>query len=277
MTEFGDPQPVAQLLTLGDVRSQREWPDYLALGLTLDHVPDLIRMTQDEGLHWADAGSAEVWAPIHAWRALATLGAEEAVPSLVALFDRIDVYDDDWVGEDLPKALGVLGPAAILELRDYLADAAHGLWARVAASASLAQIGQRHPEARPLCVAILAGQLEDFVQLDPTLNGFIINALVDLKAVEAASVMRRAFEAEQVDFSILGDWEDVQILLGLRQERRTPHPPFDWPDLSEPAPPTQAKREPRRADKKPGRNDPCWCGSGKKYKYCHLRADREKR
>jgi uncharacterized protein YecA (UPF0149 family) len=21
--------------------------------------------------------------------------------------------------------------------------------------------------------------------------------------------------------------------------------------------------------KKPGRNDPCWCGSGKKYKKCH--------
>jgi len=24
-----------------------------------------------------------------------------------------------------------------------------------------------------------------------------------------------------------------------------------------------------------GRNDPCPCGSGKKYKHCHMRADRE--
>jgi hypothetical protein len=24
---------------------------------------------------------------------------------------------------------------------------------------------------------------------------------------------------------------------------------------------------------RPGRNDPCWCGSGKKYKKCHLDAD----
>ena len=34
--------------------------------------------------------------------------------------------------------------------------------------------------------------------------------------------------------------------------------------------------EPRSASppqEKPGRNDPCWCGSGKKYKYCHLRKD----
>jgi hypothetical protein len=27
------------------------------------------------------------------------------------------------------------------------------------------------------------------------------------------------------------------------------------------------------AKKAPGRNDPCWCGSGKKYKHCHLPAD----
>jgi hypothetical protein len=26
----------------------------------------------------------------------------------------------------------------------------------------------------------------------------------------------------------------------------------------------------------PGRNDPCWCGSGKKYKKCHLQADEER-
>lgn len=26
---------------------------------------------------------------------------------------------------------------------------------------------------------------------------------------------------------------------------------------------------------KPGRNDPCYCGSGKKYKQCHMRADQE--
>ena len=25
-----------------------------------------------------------------------------------------------------------------------------------------------------------------------------------------------------------------------------------------------------------GRNDPCWCGSGKKYKKCHLQSDSAK-
>jgi len=34
-----------------------------------------------------------------------------------------------------------------------------------------------------------------------------------------------------------------------------------------------AAPQPARVNKSPGRNDPCWCGSGKKYKHCHLRAD----
>jgi len=29
----------------------------------------------------------------------------------------------------------------------------------------------------------------------------------------------------------------------------------------------------RPQDIRLGRNDPCWCGSGKKYKKCHLEAD----
>lgn len=37
------------------------------------------------------------------------------------------------------------------------------------------------------------------------------------------------------------------------------------------------KPEPVRKDSKAelGRNDPCWCGSGKKYKHCHMRTDRK--
>jgi preprotein translocase subunit SecA len=49
------------------------------------------------------------------------------------------------------------------------------------------------------------------------------------------------------------------------------------------APQTRARRpvarqqqaaQPASSEKTPGRNDPCWCGSGKKYKHCHMRQDR---
>lgn len=35
-------------------------------------------------------------------------------------------------------------------------------------------------------------------------------------------------------------------------------------------------REEKAAVRVPGRNESCWCGSGKKYKKCHLDADMRK-
>ncbi|CAG0944383.1 partial Protein translocase subunit SecA, partial [Anaerolineae bacterium] len=38
---------------------------------------------------------------------------------------------------------------------------------------------------------------------------------------------------------------------------------------------TEPARKPVNAavGAKLGRNDPCWCGSGKKYKNCHMQSD----
>jgi len=41
--------------------------------------------------------------------------------------------------------------------------------------------------------------------------------------------------------------------------------------------PEQAESQDVRPDCDLGRNDPCWCGSGKKYKYCHMRKDQQAR
>ena len=37
------PAPVDQLLTYGDPRKLRDWPDYLQLGFTQEHIPALIQ------------------------------------------------------------------------------------------------------------------------------------------------------------------------------------------------------------------------------------------
>ncbi len=42
-----------------------------------------------------------------------------------------------------------------------------------------------------------------------------------------------------------------------------------------PQPTPSGAPSPASAPRKLGRNDPCWCGSGKKYKNCHLRQDLE--
>ncbi len=232
MMEHDYPSPVSELLALGACRRQSRWPEYLALGLGPEHVPDLIRMTLDEDLHRADSDSDLIWAPVHAWRALAQLRAEEAVEPLTHLLPRIDEHDDDWVGEELPRVFGHIGPPAIPVLADTLADGAHGLWARVAAAHGLEEIGTRHPEARSDAIDALTSTLERFADLDSTLNAFLISYLVDLDAVEAAPLMERAFQAERVELQVMGDWEDVQIELGLLEGRESPSPNAVLGDLS---------------------------------------------
>jgi hypothetical protein len=168
--------PVAQLLTLGDVRGKTAWNNYTALGLTTEHVPELVRMALDKDLHWADSESAEVWVPMHAWRALGQLRAESSIEPLLQLLDRLDDEDDDWAQTDLPKAFGMIGPAAIPGLGSFITDAEHGEWARIAAGEGLVKIVKRFPESRDRVVAILTEQLRHPDEEDRTVNAYMVYA-----------------------------------------------------------------------------------------------------
>ena len=218
------PPPVNKLLTYGDARESFNWPDYRQLGLGPEHVPDLIRMATDDDLLRADSESVEVWAPIHAWRALGQLRAEAAVEPLLTLFDTLDA--GEWILEEMPEVYARIGPAAIPALTAYLADTSHLLFSRVAASGCLQHVGAAHPEARAECVAAITRQLERFAENDPALNGDLVASLLELKAVESASVMERAFAATRVDLSVTGDWEDAQVEFGLKPMRDTPRPNY---------------------------------------------------
>ena len=77
--------PVNKLLNFGSCETIKEWPDYLTIGLGHEHIPELIRMVTDREFLWADQNSLAVWAPVHAWRALAQLRAEEAINPLIGL------------------------------------------------------------------------------------------------------------------------------------------------------------------------------------------------
>jgi hypothetical protein len=73
----------------------------------------------------------------------------------------------------------------------------------------------------------LSQQLEKYYpQQDANFNGLLIGCLVDLNAAEAAPVMEQAFAANRVDLMLQGDWEEVQIQLGLLAERITPPPDY---------------------------------------------------
>lgn len=244
--------PVDRLLTYGeaDVVEADDWPNYLELGLGPEHIPDLIRMATDEKLNEADRDSLEFWAPIHAWRALGQLRAEAAIEPLLSLFDLLD--DSEWVMEELPEVFGMIGPAALPALAAYMADRSHKKWPLINASSSVQSIATRWPEARSESVAILSKQLEQFAENDPEFNAFLILALVHLEAKEAAPLMEQAFAADRVEYFVLGDWDDVQVRLGLKsaeevEQRRSERiaetlPPSTAREMTVP----QVSSEPRR-------------------------------
>ncbi len=275
--------PVDALLSLGEPLAHDLAVDCPGLGLGREQVPELIRMAVDPELHSGPQASHIVWAPVHAWRALAALRAEEAIVPLLGLLVRMDEGVDDWLAREMPDIFALYGRPALQPAADYLADARHGEWARVTAANCVGHIGVAHPDLRMECVTRLAAQLEQCATQTENFNGLLVCDLMDLKAVEVAPVMERAFAAGRVDESICGDWEDVQIGLGLKTQREHPPKPNRLteffasaglppkPDLfDEPfaAPAIDLPPVPYVAPPKPGRNDPCPCGSGKKFKKC---------
>jgi PBS lyase HEAT-like repeat len=232
--------PVERLLTFGesDRITPDEWPDYRELGIGPEHVPELIQMATDEALNEADSESTEVWAPVHAWRALGQLRAVEAVEPLLELFDRLE--EDDWVHEELPAVFGLIGPAALPALAAYLADLSHTDSSRISAIRSMEEIGKRWPEARGEALAMLEERLERFEENEPDVNAFLVEALVELGAKEAAPLIERAFAEGYVDPLVMGDWEDVQVELGLKSaEEGAPKQISKWRESLLPSPPTE--------------------------------------
>jgi len=147
----------------------------------------------------------------------------------------------------------MIGPVAMPKLSECLFTPHEGIWAQSLVGNALVELGKRHPEVRDECVATLTRALEGFSAQDQALNAFFIGNLIDLKAVEAAPLMEKAFAANRIDLSIPGDWEDVQVQLGLLTERQTPAPHYvRLPGFSppEPSPATRTTSTPPRQDRR---------------------------
>ncbi len=218
---------VARLLKAGSVLKEINWRDYpQRYNLNEIHIPELIQMATDQETFEEESGSA-MWANIHAWRALGQLHARAAIQPLIGILFWIEDYDDDWSQSDLPEVFALIGPSSLQPLTTYLSDPENKLWARAAAADGLGRIGARYPEERDRCVKGIAATLENYSSNDDMLNAALISFLADLKAVEAAPIVEKAFKAEKVEEFFVGDWEDYQVAVGLLPARLT-EPEFAW-------------------------------------------------
>ncbi|MEX2386821.1 MAG: hypothetical protein WD534_03000 [Phycisphaeraceae bacterium] len=107
------------------------------------------------------------------------------------------------------------------------------------------EIAAAHDEQRDRVANSLAQQLEPFEQQPASLNAFLVSSLLKLKAVSAVDVIERAFAADAVDVSVVGNWNQVREELGVEGQGLVPeslasqrlHPLFPMPpaDISLPS------------------------------------------
>lgn len=223
------PAPLDALLTYGPIKLETidEWPEYLALGIGPEHIPDLVRMAKDESLRYKyfdddaypdfnEDEHPEYWAPLHAIHTLGALHAASASEPLLPLFDDATKFDDEWMAEDLPDVYSLFGPEAIPSLASYIAEPGHDDDATGYAIEALKRIATRHPDTHGEVGTILTKQLEHFAENSNEFNASLIAGLAELKVVEAAPLIERAFAADKVDIMFIGDWDEVQVQLGLQ-------------------------------------------------------------
>ncbi len=219
--------PVTQLFDLENPDQIKDWSFYLTLGITIQHLPELSRMAIDRLLINSEEGET-FFAVIHAWRTLAVLETPEAIAPLIQVFQRLRPNEDywDWFGTELPNAFARIGPGTMPELARVLADTKYNSIVRQHVTEAITKIYEQHPETRSECIAVLMAQLQHFTKNDPELNAHLVTALAaDFKAVEAAPLIEKAYAVGRVNEDFIGDWEDAQVYLGLKEKRESPARP----------------------------------------------------
>ncbi|TWU29924.1 DUF1186 domain-containing protein [Bythopirellula polymerisocia] len=153
--------------------------------------------------------------PVTAWRTLADLKSAAAVQPLIDMLCELDDEFDDWVSEELPHVFGKIGEPAIEPLVLVAQDAGTQEFVRSIAVRGLRCVAKYHEEARNQITAYLTEMMADSTEDSIQFNTTVLVELVDLRAVDAAEAIERAFANDFLDIGMMGKWEDVRQALGV--------------------------------------------------------------
>lgn len=285
------PEPYDILLKLGRADDETVYieiaSDVRAGGLEAG-IAQLVQIALDEsytsymGKNFEFLDDPRIHTRVHAVRTLVQL-SEAAAPAIEPLLPLIDA-EDDWLREEMPLFYAAVGSAAIEPITRLLMNADLDLWVRSGAGDALAEMAEQRPELRPQILPLLEQALLTAGDED-TLAGYIITNLLDIGARESLPLIEQAFSEERVDLSVVqlpdvqehfelpvtAEWVDIRWTQddGLDAENE-----YDEEietgemGLAPPDAPEEPAQTPFVAGPKVGRNEPCPCGSGKKYKKC---------
>ena len=138
-------------------------------------------------------------------------------------------------------------------------------------------IAHQNPDKKDKIKAFLSKLLED--TNDPTFAAFMIDELLSFKDESLLPQVRKAFEDGRIDTDVISR-HNVNWVFNLPEEEqnnfkfmKSPLEHFSRGSISYLRKISYPEKETpkKKTKKKIGRNDPCPCGSGKKYKKCCMK------
>jgi preprotein translocase subunit SecA len=190
-----------------------------------------------------------------------------------------DVHPDDWDLEGLVERVAALIPAAAdldpESLRGLRADEIEERLVALGEEAYERKEAELGPEVMREIERLVLLQTIDRKWIDHLHNMDALREGIGLRAYAQTSPLieyqREGYDLFQQTLAAIQE-ETVRVLLRVQvtpEERPVARPVARPAPAREPA--GVGARAAAVAGPKLGRNDPCWCGSGKKYKKCHGR------
>ena len=240
-------------------------------------VPALITVVEDRSLAESEAPGCG-YVPLHAVDLLVELKVSAAIPALLAhvqeyewqslLFNRAVFALKSFGGAAYGPILEALRTNDDPEIEPVLVEILAGLGRRDGELYEiLAEFARRHPEQGAMALADygdaravpLLHELHDGLEVTGDADGVWWSDQPIIEIAGAIGDLGGTLSAAQR--------EKLKLAKGRRREQGTAMRAQVERALGELSSGPQAGRL--------GRNDPCWCGIGRKYKKCHLHLDRE--
>ena len=251
-------------------------------------VPDLIAILEEA---LTDGEIDHGWTPAHAAKLLGMLGDVQAVPVLLRIleqYEAIDAYHQE--AADALVMLDQLAIDACLEV--YPTTNNEDMRAGIASVLSrCATKDERSYQT-----------LLNFFEQSPELGAIYLAEYGDSRAIPALSQMFDAFPVHEQDDSVVCNHVFVELRGAIEElggqltaaqrakadradasrrrfaaqmQEALKHIAAQQPHIEQaPSIPSESGGFAISKQRKIGRNEPCWCGSGKKYKKCHLNLER---
>ena len=238
-------------------------------------LPYLRRIVLDELNYQRE--DEEFWGVVHAVHLLGILEDKEGIEALFSALEYSDKYNISWIWEALPECFLRIGKTSLPKLMEYLKNN-NDVPKTLTVMESIWNLYERFPEERLHIEKFFLNLLND-VSVDPEIKGYIIADFAKMGRSDLKSLFDRLFERGEIDLKTVTP-NDIDNFLKQRPEMPTFIVEIEKFYSKEAIEERQERwREEKELEfidfllenyNKIGRNEPCPCGSGKKFKKCHL-------